>query len=140
MVIKGSCHCGNLRFDMLWPEESPDIRYRQCDCSFCRKHGGAWTSHPDAELNIRVRDEQAVSLYLFGTGTADFHVCRVCGVVPFVSSEIEGEVYAVVNVNTFDDVSGLSLSGSSISFDGEGVGDRLDRRKRNWIPEVRAAG
>lgn len=75
-------------------------------------------------------------MYRFGTETADFYVCSVCGVAPLVLSEIDDNQYAVVNVNTFDDTGGLAFSTSSTNFDGEDAGSRLDRRKRNWIPRV----
>lgn len=57
--------------------------------------------------------------------------------VPVVISEIDAKSHAVVNVNAFEDIGSLSMSSSATNFDGEGVGDRLDRRQRNWISEVR---
>jgi len=77
-----------------------------------------------------------VSKYNFGTKTADFYICSVCGVVPLVLSEIDDRQYAVVNVNTFEDLGRLSLSSSPTNFDGEDTGSRLERRKRNWISDV----
>ena len=105
-------------------------------CTFCTKHGGSWTSHRDAELNGEVRNASLVSKYRFGTGTADFYVCGRCGAVPFVTSAIEGHLYAVVNVNTFEGVNPSSLMRTATNFDGEGTGERLERRKRNWIQTV----
>ena len=134
--IHGSCHCGNVRFVLRWPESESEIPVRVCSCTFCQKHAGAWTSHRNSELAIEVDDRSLVSAYRFGTKTADFCVCSVCGVAPFVLSEIDGNRYAVVNVNTFDDVGGLSYSRSRSDFDGEDTGSRLERRKRNWIPNV----
>jgi len=64
-------------------------------------------------------------------------VCTRCGVVPFVVSTIEGRLYAVVNVNTFEEFDPSSLLRVTTNFDGEDSGSRLDRRKRNWIPCVR---
>ncbi len=113
-----------------------EIPVRKCGCTFCQKHAGAWTSHRDSELAVELHDRSLVSQYRFGTETADFYVCARCGVAPFVLSEIEGNSYAVVNVNSFDDVSGLSFSSSATDFDGEDTGSRLERRKRNWIPGV----
>jgi len=83
-----------------------------------------------------VRDPGLVSRYAFGTKTADFHVCSACGVVPVVTSEIESHTFAVVSINAFDDVDPVLLNHASASFDGEGEGERLARRKRNWIPRV----
>lgn len=87
-------------------------------------------------LAVEINDPSLVSKYNFGTKTADFYVCSVCGVVPFVLSEIDDNQYAVVNVNTFVNVDSFSLSGSSTDFDGEDTESRLQRRKRNWIPNV----
>jgi hypothetical protein len=137
--IEGSCHCGNIRFELHWPGAAEDIVLRRCGCTFCRMRTGSWTSHVDARLDATLGDPQQVSRYRFGTGTADFHVCSICGVVPFVTSEIEGRLYAVVNVLTFRNVYTTSLECASTDFDGEATGDRLDRRKRNWIPDVRVS-
>jgi len=134
--INATCHCGNIRFILRWPEPKSGIHVRMCGCTFCQKHAGAWTSHQNAELAVEIRDPSLVSKYNFGTKTADFFVCSVCGVVPFVLSEIDNNQYAVVNVNTFENVDSLSLSGSSTDFDGEDTESRLQRRKRNWIPNV----
>ena len=135
-LIKGRCHCGNISFELAWPRGAP-IPARACSCSFCTKHGGVWTSNPGATLTVRVRDPAGVSRYAFGTNTAVFHVCARCGVVPVVTSIIADRLYAVVNVNAFEDAPGLELSRASASFDGESVQSRLDRRQRNWIRDVR---
>jgi hypothetical protein len=83
-----------------------------------------------------VKEPALVSRYAFGTRTAEFHVCSRCGVVPVVTSEIEGRLYAVVNVNTFDGVDAALLRRSPANFDGEGTDSRLARRARNWIGDV----
>jgi hypothetical protein len=59
-----------------------------------------------------------------------------CGVPPVVTSRIDGRLYAVVNVNCFENVDPALLKHSSGSLDGESVGDRLARRQRNWIGQV----
>ena len=56
--------------------------------------------------------------------------------MPFVLSEIDGKLYAVVNVNTFANLEALNISVTSTDFDGEDAGSRLERRQRNWIPNV----
>lgn len=95
-----------------------------------------WTSHPGSKLDIEIVNSSSVSKYRFGTKTADFHVCTVCGIVPFVLCDIDNTLYAVVNVNTFENRDAMSLSESVRNFDGEATGSRLERRRRNWIPEV----
>lgn len=137
MQIKGKCHCGNIRFRLAWPDDGPEITIRACGCSFCTKHGGGWTSNADAELDAEIGDASLVSNYRFGTGTADFYVCSRCGVVPFVTSTVDGHLYAVVNVNTFQGIDPSSLTRTATSFEGEDTAGRLQRRQRNWIRAVR---
>ena len=134
--IDSGCHCGNLRLAIDWPAGDTIITKRHCGCTFCRKHGGAWTSNRDASVVISITDEACISRYRFGTATADFYVCSTCGVAPVVVSEIDGNPYAVVNVNAFADTPGIEYDDMRTDFDGEETGTRLDRRKRNWIPDV----
>lgn len=85
---------------------------------------------------VHVANSAALSKYSFATRTADFFVCASCGVVPLVLSEIRGKTYAVVNVNAFDDKGSLAFSSTTTDFDGEVEAARLQRRERNWIPNV----
>ncbi|MGE5337004.1 MAG: GFA family protein [Gemmatimonadota bacterium] len=136
MLIHGRCHCGNVSFELDWKPEPTEIVARACGCGFCIRHGGVWTSNPAATLKVTVREPSLVSRYSFATQTALFHVCSRCGVVPLVTCEIEGRVYAVVNVNAFDDVDPSLLSRKAMDFEGENIESRLGRRKRNWIADV----
>ena len=137
MLIRGSCHCGNISFGLTWEPDPTQIPARACDCTFCTKHGGVWTSNPAGSLTVLVRQRALVSQYSFGTATAVFHVCTRCGVTPVVTSVIEGHLYAVVSVNAFTNVEPSLLHRSGASFEAEGLESRLARRQRNWIATVR---
>jgi hypothetical protein len=78
--IGGSCHCGNLRFTFEWPTRGSIIPVRACSCGLCTKHKAVWTSHPNGRFSLVIGDEDQLNRYRFGTKTADFHVCRACGV------------------------------------------------------------
>lgn len=136
MLIAGRCHCGNISFVLDWVPEPAEIPARACTCSFCTKHGGVWTSCPTGSLRVTVKDPSRVSQYAFGTKTAQFHVCSNCGIVPLVTSRIEGRLYAVVSVNAFEGVEPSLLRRTSATFDAESEEARLARRKRNWIADV----
>ena len=136
MLIRGSCHCGNISFALTWEPDPTEIPARACTCSFCTKHGGVWTSNPSASLQVRVKDSASVSKYAFGTRTAVFHICTCCGVVPVVTSQIEGRLYAVVSVNAFENVEPSLLKQAPVSFAEETEASRLARRKRGWIANV----
>ncbi|HET7766500.1 MAG TPA: hypothetical protein VFK92_15560 [Burkholderiales bacterium] len=137
MLIHGKCHCGNISFSLAWEPDPAEIPARACSCSFCTKHGGVWTSNPKGALEVAVEDPALVSKYAHGTRTAEFHVCSRCGIVPVVTSRIDGHLYAVVNVNAFEDVDPSLLRRTPADFAGEGTDPRLARRKRNWIADVR---
>jgi hypothetical protein len=135
-MIHGRCHCGNIAFALTWESMPDEIPARVCGCSFCIKHGGVWTSNPKGALRVTVKDPKAVSVYRFGTRTADFHVCARCGIVPVVTSTIDGRTYAVISVNAFEGIDRARIRQAPASFDGEGTDDRLARRKRSWIADV----
>jgi hypothetical protein len=140
MLLHGACHCGNLALRLEWPSEPLLVPARACGCSFCMKHGAVWTSRRDAALTVTVDSAAMVTRYSFGTRTATFHVCGRCGVVPIVTSEIEGQLYAVVNVNALQGLDESSLRRSLADFDGEALEARLARRRRNWIGAVTFEG
>jgi hypothetical protein len=85
---------------------------------------------------VNVAEPSSVSKYAFGTKTATFHICSKCGVVPVVTSEIEGRLYAVVSVHAFEGVDPSLLRLASATFEGESEPARLARRTRNWIGNV----
>lgn len=75
--LPARCHCGAVRFRVRltggWSEA------HRCDCSFCRRKGViAGTAMLD-DLEI-VQGAGNLSLYTFGTHTAQHHFCRTCGI------------------------------------------------------------
>lgn len=140
MLIHGACHCGNISFRLDWTPAPAEIRARECSCTFCRKHGGVWTSFPKGKLRVKIADAALVNAYEFGTRTAQFHVCRRCGVVPLVTSRIDGRLYAVVSVHAFEDVDSALIQVSPAVFDAETEATRLARRARGWIADVEIEG
>jgi hypothetical protein len=140
MLISGSCHCRNISFVLDWTPDPTEIAARACTCSFCTRQGGVWTSCPTGSLRVSVQDPALASSYAFGTRTAEFHVCSRCGVVPVATSRIEGRLFAVVNVRSFDDVASLRIREAPSSLDEESEQARLARRSRNWIANVEFTG
>jgi hypothetical protein len=136
MQIRGACHCGNIAFTLEWTPDPTEIAARACTCSFCTKHGGVWTSNPAGKLTVTIADASRVSRYAFGTQTADFHICTACGVVPVVTSQIDGALYAVVNVNAFENVDAAMIRIAPVTHDDADAAARLARRRRNWIGNV----
>ena len=137
--LGGKCHCGNIAFELDWEGDPPAIPARACNCTFCIKHGGVWTSNPRSTLSVTIGTPSLVSPYAFGTRTATFHVCARCGAVPLVSCVIERRLFAVVIVNVLEFVEPAWVRRADVSFEGEALDARLARRVRNWIADVRFA-
>jgi hypothetical protein len=136
MAIAGGCHCGNIRLTLSGMPGDTIVAARECGCSFCSKHGGLWTAHPAASLALLIARPGEVARYAFGTKSADFHVCRVCVVVPLVTSSIEGRLYAVVSVRALEGIDLARIERRAADFEGEALATRLARRVRGWIPQV----
>jgi hypothetical protein len=134
--LHGSCHCGAVRVRLDWPDRGGAIPVRACGCALCTKHKAVWTSHPGGRFQLQADDATRVARYRFGTKTADFHICLTCGVMPIATCTIDGTEYAVVNVNTFDDVDRADLVEAATDFEGETSENRLARRRRNWTPRA----
>jgi len=100
--LAGGCHCGNIRAELQLPRESHAFAPRACDCDFCRKHGAAYVSDPQAALTLRVLDEQLAGTYRQGSGQAEMLFCRQCGVLVGALLRAAGQLYGVVNTRVFD--------------------------------------
>jgi hypothetical protein len=135
--LEGGCHCGAVRYVLDWPEAAKIIPARRCNCSFCTRFNGTWTSHPDALIDITVDPAQPMSVYRFGTQTAGMLFCGRCGVMVFATCKLDDRTRAVVNVNTLDEGQECELELSDSCFEEEALEQRLERRAANWIGHVR---
>jgi hypothetical protein len=134
-AVEGSCHCGAIaiRFQASRPPERWPIR--ACQCGFCRRHGARTTSDPAGRVSFQIHDEAALARYRFAERTADFLVCRNCGVYLAAVLTCGDAQFATLNVNAlceplaFDDVVG-------VSYDGESAEERQRRRAQRWTPVI----
>ena len=133
---QGGCHCGNIRYQLNMPFPRKQLPARACECDFCTRIGGCYTASPEGALSAEIEDAKLIQPYRFGTSTADFIICGRCGNVPFVTSEIVGQTYAVVNLKTLDGFDPAISPSQPTNFDGETKTDRLARRQAHWIPSV----
>jgi hypothetical protein len=135
-MLSGRCHCGNI--ELVFETELPINRLplRACACSFCSSHGARCTSDPQGRARITVRDADRLSRYRFGLRTADFLVCRTCGV--YMGALLtEGDfAWATVNVNAFESSDGLGRNPVTVKYDAETEAERRARRKKRWTPAV----
>ncbi len=127
----GRCHCGGIEVRLSSKLSPAELGTRTDTCSFCAKHGSLYTSDPGGQLTIAIADPTRVERYRFGTKTADFLICRTCGV--FVAACMEDR--AVLNINVLAERAAFLANPIKVAdLDGESLEDRLARRRRRWTP------
>jgi hypothetical protein len=136
MRYAGRCHCGNIEVSFQPTQAAPELQLRECGCSFCRRHGATSVTDPAGRVEITLRAPDEVSRYRFALRTADFLVCRTCGVYVGAVATIEGATFATVNANVLDDRKAFTRPPVPVSFEGETAPERMARRRRAWTPAV----
>lgn len=89
MILKGSCHCGHVRFEVRSSHPYP---YQRCYCGICRKTqgGGGFAINLAADATtLKVTGRRYVTIYRarfknpedtrVHTSTAERAFCRTCG-------------------------------------------------------------
>src|SRR5271165_3512319 len=99
----GGCHCGNLRLRLRLTRPAEDNATRSCSCSFCQAHATRTVSDPEGRVDIWARDWSGVERYRFSSGTADFLICKTCGVYIGAVCDSGQGARAVINVNSLAD-------------------------------------
>ncbi len=77
MTCRLTCHCGavEIRADLL----NGLATIRRCDCSFCARRQAAPVSARAGEVKV-VRGAGMLTLYQWGTMTAEHWFCSRCGI------------------------------------------------------------
>jgi hypothetical protein len=134
MQHSGGCHCGNVSVALRLSRPPGQLPLRSCSCAFCRSHGTRTVSDREGVVEVTAADWSQVERYRFGSGTADYLICRRCGVYVGAFCETGAGLRAVVNVNCLDDRAAFTQVPAAPDYDGETTDARLDRRAMNWMP------
>jgi hypothetical protein len=136
MEHRGGCHCGNLRLTLHLSQPPEVVRLRACQCTFCRAHATRTTSDPNGAVEVWAKDWSLVEPYRFGTGTAEFLICRRCGVYIGAFCDTPAGLCAVINTNALDERVRFASEPTPYDHEGEALADRLARRAANWTPAI----
>ena len=119
---RGGCHCGQVAFDVLAPDE---LHVDYCNCSICAKSGYLHLMVPKERFRL-LRGEDNLTTYSFNTGVAKHTFCKTCGVKSFYTPRSHPDGMSV-NVNCLDkdDFDAIRID----NFDGQ-----------NWEDNVHALG
>lgn len=76
--------------------------------------------------------------YRFALQTADFLLCRCCGV--YIGAVIESDRgrYGIINTHALTNAPDTIANTGAISYDDEDTGGRISRREQRWTPVTAA--
>lgn len=134
MSYAGQCHCGALQFQYQTGVLPTSWSVRACQCSFCRIHAILSTSDPAGSLAFQAVQSGALQRYRFGSQSADFLICRICGV--YVGATCAGAPgrFGIVNVRALTPFPQGLPPPTSMHYEDESPGERLSRRAARWTP------
>ena len=134
MDYSGSCHCGAIGFTLSTDLRPQRWSIRACQCSFCRAHDALSTSDPNGKLAFTARQPNMLQKYRFGLGTADFLLCRNCGIYIGAAIESDNGRFGIVNTHALDEQPEKLANAVPISYDEENTEGRVSRRGERWTP------
>ncbi|GKY88357.1 GFA family protein [Sinisalibacter aestuarii] len=76
-TIHGKCHCGAVQFEVALSDGIETAR--RCTCSLCARRGAVAVSAPLGAITY-LTGEDKLTLYQFGTMTAEHYFCSACGI------------------------------------------------------------
>ena len=110
MEYTGSCHCGSVKFSVR-TDVSTALR---CTCSICRRKGAIMLAGEEGSFKL-LQGEESLSLYQFGTHTAEHYFCKQCGIYTHHRPRSNPRIFRV-NAGCLHDVNALAIE--SKVFDG----------------------
>ena len=132
-TLTGSCRCQRLQLTLQGALEPAANSPRACDCSFCQAHGAAWLSDPEGELVVAASDADGLGRYRQGSESAEFLLCRHCGVLVAVVFAGEDGMRGAVNVRCLADA-GEFAPVQAVSPQQLPPEERRERWRRLWTP------
>jgi len=115
MLYKGSCHCGNMAFEV----EGEPTQALSCNCSICSRKGALLWAVPRDKLRL-LKSEQGVGRYTFNNHVIEHRFCQTCGIHPYAEDAAsKDERTAYINIRCLEGIEPASLP--VITFDGRSM-------------------
>ena len=132
--FQGSCHCGAIGFSYRTSIAPERWSIRACQCSFCRAHDTLSTSDPAGSLEFTASDPDLLNRYRFGLRTADFLLCRECGIYIGALIETGKGRFGIISMHALVEAPENLAATEPISYDSEDIAERISRRETRWTP------
>jgi hypothetical protein len=130
-TLRGGCHCGAISVELTTPRRAEELAIRECQCRFCRRHGARGLTDREGHVTIRGHAGD-VTRFRFALATADFLICRRCGVYVAAVIEAEGRAFATINARTLGDL--FPQRATAVDYSAESADERRARRIAGWTP------
>jgi len=130
----GGCHCGNIQIEYSSTIRPSDTEVRECQCNFCRKHGTRAIADPSGSLVITIANRADVNRYSFGMRTAQYIICRECGVYTAAITNDEVDRRGIAILNALSDCGAFTATPISADYSAESRFVRQARRRQKWTP------
>lgn len=115
MKYQGSCHCGQIAFEV----EGEIEQVIDCNCSICQRKGAPLWFVPRERLHLLTAEEN-MATYTFGAQTINHRFCAKCGIHPFGEGvDPAGNKMAAINVRCLEGVDLAALP--VVHYDGRSL-------------------
>lgn len=96
----GSCHCGNVRYEV----EGPFDQGLSCNCSICLRKGTILAFVPKTKFKL-LAGEGHLTDYQFGKKTIHHYFCSTCGVTSFAAATMpDGTEMRAINLRCIENI------------------------------------
>ena len=133
MRLSGQCHCGKISATFESQKTPADLGVRTCQCAFCRAHGAVNISDPDGLTTIDGAAADA-NRYTFALRTADFLMCRTCGVYIAAVMGSGDRIVSTLNIAGLRIAEFNDVAEAPMVYDAETTASRIERRYAKWTP------
>lgn len=133
-TYEGACHCGALEFN--YETKLPVRRWtvHACQCAFCRRHGALVTADPEGIVRFSYVYPDRLRRYRFALRTADFLLCRECGIYMGAVMMTGIGAVAAINLNALQERPRGLPQARPLRYQGESLEERRKRRGSLWTP------
>ena len=105
MKYKGSCHCGQVAFEV----EGELKEVMACNCSICSRKGSLLWFIPRDHFRLLTPEDRA-STYTFNKHHIKHKFCTKCGIHPYAeASDRSGKPMAAINTRCLEGVDFAAL-------------------------------
>jgi hypothetical protein len=140
MKYDGTCHCGAIGFTYEPSLEPHAWSVRACQCTFCRAHDALSASDPNGSLAFHASEPGLLQRYRFGLETADFLLCRRCGVYIGAVIASDNGRFGIINIRALNGEPADLPPSQPMNYSGEGTTGRIARREVRWTPVTELPG